>query len=275
LQQATQLTAMASHLTYEPHPSLKPYIRYYWSLDIRMKEKSMLDLQVMADRFPRIVIQCLDGKNALHSKDYKGICAASLKGATSKPALVHMDPTYSHVAISFFPHGLKALFGIDSCETIDEVFDLHHFFPHDIIEKILDARNHHARIAILDTYLLTKLNDVKPVDWRVINFLHLCPTVHYGRQLKHYGISERQFERKFLQTIGLTPSFYKRVLRFEHALYRIQHNHYRSLAELAYELGYSDQSHFNREFKQLSGLTPLMLTTKADLVNESGSMIAE
>jgi AraC-like DNA-binding protein len=234
----------------------------------------MLDLQIMADRFPRIVIQCLNGKNALHSTHYKNVYAASLKGATSKPALVQMEPTYSHVAVSFFPHALKALFGIDGHQTIDEIIDLHHFFPNDVIEQIMEAKNHHARISLLDACLLKKLNDAKAVDWRVINFLNLCPRAHYGRQLKYYGISERQFERKFIQSIGLTPAYYKRVVRFETAHDRIQHDHYKCLADLAYELGYSDQSHFNREFKQLSGFTPLMLATKNGLVNESGSLIA-
>ncbi len=266
---------MASPLIYEPHPALKPYVRYYWSLDIRLKGTSMLNLNVTADRFPRIVIQCLNGKNALHNTQHKSICAATLKGATSKPAVFYMEPNYSHVAVSFFPHAVKALFGIDADETIDEVFDLHHFFPDDVIEKIIEARNNQTRISLMDTHLLKRLTSMKEVDWRVINFLHLCPATHYGRLLKHYGISERQFERKFLQSIGLTPSYYKRVLRFENAMYRIQHNHYRSLADLAYELGYSDQSHFNREFKQLSGSTPLLLTTKAELVNESGSILAE
>jgi AraC-like DNA-binding protein len=266
---------MASHLTYEPHPALKPYIRYYWSLDIRVKGTPLLDLQVMADRFPRIVIQCLDGKSALHSADDDQVTAASIKGASSKPALFRMEPSYSHVAVSFFPHGLKALFGIDGCETIDGVIDLHNFFPAEFIEKIIGARNHQTRVSIIDAYLLKRLSMMKPIDWRVINFLHLCPRAPYSDQLDYYGISERQFERKFSQIIGLTPSYYKRMLRFETALYRIQHRHYRCLADLAYELGYSDQSHFNREFKQLSGLTPLLLSTKQELVNESGSMVVE
>jgi len=266
---------MASHIVYQPHPALKHFVRYYWSLDIQFSGESMLNLQVMADRFPRIVIQCLNGKNALHSSDYDRVYAASLKGITSKPALVQMEPTYSHVAISFFPHAVKALFGIDGYETTDAVLDLHHFFPCDIIEKIMEARQNHMRISLLDACLLKQLSLMKTIDWRVVNFSHLCPGAHYGRQLKDYGISERQFERKFLQTIGFTPSFYKRVFRFERALFRIQHDHYKSLAALSFELGYADQSHFNREFKQFSNLTPVELITKNELIKESGSILAE
>lgn len=266
---------MTSHQIYQPHHTLKTYVRYYWSLDIQLCCEALLNLQVMADRFPRIVIQCLNGKNALHSDHYSTIYSASLKGIASKPALVHMEPTYSHVAVSFYPHGIKALFGIDGCETMDSVIDLHHFIPCDVIEKITDARHTHARVTLLDAYLVKQLNQMKPIDGRVEDFLHLCPSVNYRRQLKDYGISERQFDRKFLQSIGFTPSYYKRVVRFESALYRIQQGHYTSLADLAYELGYADQSHFNKEFKQLSGSTPLSLITKDGLVKESGSIVVE
>lgn len=235
----------------------------------------MLNIQVMADRFPRIVIQCLNGRNALHSTHYESVNAASLKGITSKPALVQMEPTYSHIAVSFFSHSIKALFGIDGYETTDAVLDLHHFCPREVIEKIIEARQNHIRIALLEAYLLKQLSMMRTIDWRVVNFSHLCPSVNYGHQLKSYEISERQFERKFLQSIGFTPSYYKRVLRFEKALYRIQHGHYKSLANLSYELGYADQSHFNREFKQFSSLTPLELIAKNELVKESGSIVAK
>lgn len=235
----------------------------------------MLNLQVMADRFPRIVIQCLNGNNALHSTDYDNIGAASLKGITSKPALFQMEPVYSHVAVSFFPHGVKALFGIDAFETIDSVLDLQHFFPNDTVEKIIAAQQTKTRVSLLDNYLLRKLSQMKAIDSRVVDFLHLCPNTHYRRLLKEYGISERQFERKFLQSVGFTPSYYKRVVRFEKVHYRIQQGDYTSLANLAYELGYSDQSHFNRDFKQLSGVTPLSLIAKDELLKESGSVLAE
>jgi AraC-like DNA-binding protein len=235
----------------------------------------MLNLQVMADRFPRIVIQCLNGNNALHSAHYNCIYAASLKGVTSKPALFQMEPVYSHVAVSFFPHGVKALFGIDAFETIDSVLDLHHFFPNDIVEKIINARETKTRISVLDNYLLKKLSQMKAVDSRVVNFLQLCPSTRYGHLLKDYGISERNFERKFLQSVGFTPSYYKRVVRFEKAHVRIQQGDYTSLSNLAYELGYADQSHFNRDFKELSGSTPLSLSTKDELVAESGSLLGE
>ncbi|WP_026969399.1 helix-turn-helix domain-containing protein [Algoriphagus terrigena] len=264
---------MASYQIHQPHPALKHYVRYYWTLDVQLNEESMLNLQVMADRYPRIVIQCLEGKNALYSPDYEAVYAASLKGIATKPVLVRMESTYSHIAASLFPHSIQALFGIDGHETADAVLDLHHFCDPYTIEQIMEARHTHVRLALLEAYLLRRLNVIRTVDWRVVNFSKLSTNTHYGHLLKSYSISERQFERKFLQSIGFTPSYYKRVLRFEKALFRIQQKCYKSLADLAYELGYADQSHFNREFKQFSAMTPLTLLAQNELVKESGSLL--
>jgi AraC-like DNA-binding protein len=259
---------------YEPNPALKSYVRYYWSLDLEVTSRNMLDLQLMADRFPRVVIQCLQGKSGLYGLHREELFPASVKGITSRPALVQMAPTYSHVAVSFFPHALHAMFGIDAYETIDAVLDLHHFFSHELTEQIMYARSHATRVVLLDNYLLSRLPEVRQTDWRILDFVRASQRLPYRDQLKEYGISERQFERKFLQAVGLTPSYYKRVLRFEKALSRILDGRFNSLGDLAYELGYADQSHFNREFKEMSSMSPLTLMTKVKITEESGSVVA-
>ncbi|MFD2163031.1 helix-turn-helix domain-containing protein [Paradesertivirga mongoliensis] len=266
---------LATHDIYQPHPALRSYIRYYWSLGLNLPTNSMLSLQLMADRFPRLIIQCLDGKNALHGYHNQGIFPASLKGVTSKPALLQMEPKYSHIAVSFFPHAVKAFFGVDAQETTDAVLDMNHFCPNEGIEQLISATSHQMRIKILDAFFLKRLDFIKKLDKRVIDFLQLSSVTSYAKLLAKYKISERQFERIFLQTVGFTPSFYKRVLRFERTLYTIQQGQFESLTDLAYELGYSDQSHFNREFKKFTTLTPKKLLSKTNLLEDSGSILSE
>jgi AraC-like DNA-binding protein len=72
------------------------------------------------------------------------------------------------------------------------------------------------------------------------------------------GYSQRQFVRLFSQSVGLTPRLYLRVQRFQQAL-RLMHSRApqpASLADVASGAGYSDQPHFNRDFREFSGLTP-------------------
>jgi AraC-like DNA-binding protein len=68
------------------------------------------------------------------------------------------------------------------------------------------------------------------------------------------GYSHRQFIRLFSQGVGLGPKLYCRVQRFQKTL-PLMHGPL-SLAAVAMEAGYSDQPHFNREFREFAGLTP-------------------
>jgi AraC-like DNA-binding protein len=68
--------------------------------------------------------------------------------------------------------------------------------------------------------------------------------------------SRKHYERNFQEIVGTSPKQFLRIIRFQHALhYKAQHQETK-LAELAYECGFSDQSHMTNEFRDLAGLTP-------------------
>ena len=78
---------------------------------------------------------------------------------------------------------------------------------------------------------------------------------YYSRHL-----SKKQFERLFKELVGTNPKEYARIVRFQKSLKLLQHyQEDANQAQLAYQCGYADQSHFIREFKQFSGYTPLSL----------------
>lgn len=57
----------------------------------------------------------------------------------------------------------------------------------------------------------------------------------------------------------MNPKEYRRIARFQRALRMMQLGS-RDYADIAYANGYSDQSHFIRDFRQFSGMTPKQLT---------------
>ncbi|ALG08556.1 hypothetical protein AOZ06_17995 [Kibdelosporangium phytohabitans] len=74
------------------------------------------------------------------------------------------------------------------------------------------------------------------------------------------GWTRRHLLTRFREQIGLAPKTAARVIRFQHALRLLQHPERRlSLAGLAQTTGYSDQAHLTREFRALTGATPLEL----------------
>jgi AraC-like DNA-binding protein len=61
--------------------------------------------------------------------------------------------------------------------------------------------------------------------------------------------------RAFKSHYGFDIKTFQKNLRLGHALAQ-KLNTEKSLTEIAYESGFSDQSHFNREFKKATGFTP-------------------
>ncbi len=76
----------------------------------------------------------------------------------------------------------------------------------------------------------------------------------------------------FRSAVGLTPKMTARILRFDHTIERWKSAPKTPWTEVALAGGYSDQAHFSREVRALSGQPPSELA--AQLLPESGGMAA-
>jgi AraC-like DNA-binding protein len=69
------------------------------------------------------------------------------------------------------------------------------------------------------------------------------------------GVSIHHFARGFKQSAGVTPHHYLTQKRVERAQDLLAHTNL-ALSEIAYAVGFSDQSHLARHFRQMLGVTP-------------------
>ena len=69
-------------------------------------------------------------------------------------------------------------------------------------------------------------------------------------------MSERNFERKFREYVGISPKLFSRICRFQSSLKQLQESNYEKLSDIAFENNFSDQSHFIRTFKEFAGFSP-------------------
>ena len=74
------------------------------------------------------------------------------------------------------------------------------------------------------------------------------------QDLAHLG--ERQFRRCCIRRTGVPPKVLAKILRFKKVWRELQTANPSALTGLAVEAGFFDQAHMNRDFKELSGLTP-------------------
>ena len=76
-------------------------------------------------------------------------------------------------------------------------------------------------------------------------------------RVQEAGLSSRHFRRLFKQATGISPKLYSRILRMESVLQEFHRNP--DLQYLERVHGFYDQSHFIREFKRFTNVTPRSL----------------
>ena len=69
-------------------------------------------------------------------------------------------------------------------------------------------------------------------------------------------ISERQLRRKIKAQTGLSPHRYFTLLKLEVARKHLEEQKYRTVAEIAYKVGFSNVSHFSKIYKEQYGKRP-------------------
>lgn len=170
---------------------------------------------------------------------------------------------FTTMQVVFQPHALKTLFGLNASALANGWVELDEFGADRLTDQLTEAESDQVRIGLLTSFLESKLKQAKPRDLLVEESLRMIdrnPGVPRVRDLlSALSISERQFERRFTQTVGLSPQTYLRIRRFNEAVRLIQTRRFTRLSDVSAALNFSDQSHFNREIKAFSGRTPSSL----------------
>ncbi|QKC86900.1 GlxA family transcriptional regulator [Mesorhizobium sp. NZP2077] len=102
-----------------------------------------------------------------------------------------------------------------------------------------------------------KMATNEPTTRKALLFMHqnLDAALTIDRVSRHVGLSRRQLERKFIDDLGMTPSKALRQMRLDQAEALLLTTG-KSLANIALESGFSDDSHLVRLFRHYRGVTP-------------------
>ena len=115
------------------------------------------------------------------------------------------------------------------------------------------------KFAVADAWLERQYDDsLRPPDSIVatIGRLQEQPASKLNEVIAEYDGSQKHLISQFRKYVGLTPKQYQRVLRFNDVFRQMQADQFLSWSDIAHLCGYSDQSHFIREFKHFSGFNP-------------------
>ncbi len=186
----------------------------------------------------------------------------NVRGAVSSSLLrLDMQGVLSMFVIILKPSGFYRLFGIPPAHFSDA------FIPAALSlgneweimgQQIAAVRSAFERQLIAEKFLLAQWQ--KNTGYEKGALEEMLTAIDAGaspdvvQMARQCYLSERQFRRVFTMRTGLSPQGYLRIARSRQALRQKQLQPQRSWRSIAFELGYTDQSHFNREMKSLAGI---------------------
>jgi len=179
------------------------------------------------------------------------------------------------IGIQFRAEGLYPFLSVALREVAAQIHPLELLFGssvQELSEQLFDNPVPAARSALLEAYLLKRLNQKRANGL----IQHLVPFIqqHKGgvtvQQLTRLTrVSERTLERQFLHCLGVSPKRFIRVVRFQAVIQRLRQAPFEDqLTALAYDFGYTDQSHFIKEFQAFAHITPSQYLKKVRAQSE-------
>lgn len=247
---------------YRPSEGLRPYVQMFWRGRFDPQDAGRLAQRVAPNGFLEVIVHLTDHHCDLpdptgwgQSPDYM------LIGLQSASYEVRFTREVEVFGIRFKPAGFYTLFGVPPGELANTYEDLVAVLgaPFRVFAaRLRGERDGAQQLRIAEQYLY------QAVGARELTYLNrateLIRSSGGGLRVADVAdrlcISPRQLERAFKQALGLSPKQYMRIARLNLVQRLLLQGRFRSLADVAYQAGYADQAHFNREFKRLVGEQP-------------------
>ena len=221
----------------------QPFIKKFWSLEKRAKAGDKVIL--FPDSHPEVLlnlggqIQLISGNDSTPLPRFVslGIQQFKLQLIVTEDVRFFSARLYPWAAL-----GLPELVA-----PIGSVNDLSALLPELLPTTLADFAKMIEAFLIQNTDVISNLVQV---------FYKQESHVHVLDVLEQLHLSRRTLERFFEKNASISAKKLLQIRRFEKAMSLLYFYPESSLAELSLSLGYADQAHFQREFKQFSGMTP-------------------
>ena len=246
-----------------PPEALKPFIKYFWTLRNQI-DSPLKTLSAFPDGCPGIIMFQSEGGVVCDNLNKK-LPNIYLHGQTIAPSKVSCYGKFSTIGVRFQPHALKSIFGIDANEFTHAGFDfsLVQNKKHiNLSEQVVNEKTVEGKINILSNYLLYQhQKNNRQTDeitkYAISQIVQSKGNISLKELHQRLQLSERSLERKFNQSIGISPKLFSRICRFQQSLNQLRTSSYDKLSDIAYDNEYADHSHLVRAFKEFTGLSPL------------------
>lgn len=249
-------------LEYNIKAKLQPYVNCIMTSTCD-DASSHTNIPLYADGYPGIMFQQTDNGLYLLPSN-KELSALFLYGQTLNPVSLDVNGAYQFIVFQLYPFASKYLLDVDPKKLNDDCYDL---FNLDNIDagsyntRLMNVSVLEEQIEILSELILN-LIDVHTtrqkdnVQHALTIILNYKGQIKIKKLLSLINTTERTLERNFKSQVGLTPKQFARIIQFQYSLSELTSSKIKTLTDVSFDSGFSDQSHFIRAFKKYTSQTP-------------------
>ena len=257
-----------------PAPCLQPFVRFYIQRDVRIRGATVLH-PVPARPAPMIVFDFNDPTDVLRYAQRAVIKSPStvvVGPQTYRRLEMQLRGALDTFVIGFQPDGIYRLFSVPTNELTDHDFEAQSVLGNVITklgERLGNATSFTERVRIVEEALLPRAllsSGLDGISAAAHGIILAGGRARIPDLAARAGLGVRQFERRFLNQVGMRPKLFARIARFEAALEYKARFGAKSWTDVAHAFGYYDQMHMVHDFAEFTGATPSETLTQLETV---------
>ena len=243
--------------TFEPAACLSPYIKAF----VVIESNDVLVNRLLPDT---CVVAAIRLNGDVQFKDEAGSTRLpmwSLSGLRRSYSIVEYGKNSANVLVQFREGGAAAFFNLPIHELFGLNVSLDNFFkPSELAvleEELQSVVSVEQKVGIVQQFFIARISYQK-ADLLIADSVGKIKAASGILNVKDLSdslfISLDAFEKRFRKSVGTTPKRFADIVRMKALITQAEATG--TLLKPALDAGFFDQSHFIRDFKKFTGLTP-------------------
>ncbi len=230
----------------QPSPLAHDIVDCFWLCDDALSATSDDPFEVLPDGCVEVVFALDEARGRM-----------LLFGTATRGFLFATQPGTLYLGMRLRPARLGGLIDARADSLTDRHCELESLggrTADSLLQQLSSAGSMQAQVAVLEQHVgqaWRAHSRLEALDRALADIQRHAGSIRVESLAEEISLSRRQLERQFQHAVGLTPKQYCRIVRFQHALSRLGQGPVHR-ADLAAELGFSDQSHMRRDFVALA-----------------------
>lgn len=237
------------HSQLPPSKKIDFFVQHFWIVEWNLIEKG--------PQFP----ETLPHPN-VHLVFEKG--KTKISGIHTKKFVRNLEGVGSVFGVKFKCAGFYPFLKKPVSEISNHLIDFEEVFgikSNQLELDIFSQTTNEAKIKIAEDFLLMQLpekDDLIPFINKIIETINTDSNLTRVENVcERFNVNKRKLERLFSKYVGVSPKWIIKRYRLHEALEQLKTGNYSDFTALALNLGYFDQAHFIKDFKQMIGKSPL------------------